>query len=479
MAKLLRNLPSMSELLESPQLKSLMNRVSQSEVVARARRALDELSSQVQSAAANVHVPAPAELAQKIADWIAVDGATAIVPVINATGVVVPELLGRAPLAEEAIEALARASRGYANVDFDLATGEQRGRTAHLARNLAQLTGAEAATVVNNQAAAITITLATLARGREVLVSRGQLGESASGERLASLVAASGAVLREVGAANRTRGDDFSSSLTDRTAAIVYAAAADYEVGGLREQPTLAEVVGIGRRHNVPVIDVSASGALIDFYRYGLRGQSLVSESMRSGAALVLFSGDKLLGGPECGIIAGRRNLIEALEGHDLYRAVQVDKLRLAALSATLRLLADTDLAERTIPLVSFLSTSVENLRQRAGRIAPQVVATGIADVAVLEGSSYVLGSPLEDQKLPTVVLALAPKTGTAQQLAARLRCGATPVISRVEADRVLLDLRSVPPRDDMALVAAFEALREPISRSAPTEIPITPSAEE
>jgi L-seryl-tRNA(Ser) seleniumtransferase len=312
-----------------------------------------------------------------------------------------------------------------------------------------------------------------------VLVSRGQLGESAGGERLAAVIQASGVVLREIGSANRTRVEDFSGAVTPRSAAIIHAAAGDYEVSGNKEQPSLADLVSAGRRHNLPVIDISAAGAVLDFYRYGVRGQTVVSESMRAGASLVLFGGDRLLGGPECGIIAGRRSLVEPIEAHVLYRAVQADKLRLAALSATLRLIADGDLAERTVPVVSLLSTSVENLRQRASRLAPQMAATGVADVAVVDGSSYVLGSPLEDQKLPTVLLAVAPKAGTAQQLANRLQSGATPVIGRVEADRLLLDLRSVSPREDMALVAAFEALRPAATRPTGTETPPESSAEE
>lgn len=479
MAKLLSNLPSMSELLDSPQLKLLLNRVSRSEVVARARRVLDELGSQVQTAAANVIVPAPAELAQRIAEWIGVDGSSAIVPVINATGVVVADSLGRAPLAEEAIEAMARVSRGYANLELDLTTGEHVLRGTTVERQFASMTGAERAVVVNNQAAALLVTLGALAAKREVLVARGQLGESAGGERLAAIIEASGAVLREVGSANRTRVEDFAGALGAQTGVIIHAAAEAYELGGIHEQPTLAELVGVGRRMNVPVIDLATGGAVVDFSRYGLQGQPVVEASLRDGAAVVILSGDKLLGGPECGIVAGRRSLLEEVERHSLFRMVQIDKGRLAALAATLRLLADGDLAERSVPVVSLLSTSVENLRQRAERLAPQIAAAGFADVLVEEGSSFVLGSPLDSQKLPTVQLSLIPRAGSPQQLAGRLRNGATPVIGRVVGDRVVLDLRSVPPREDLALVAACEALRVEKADATETESPNIFVAEE
>jgi L-seryl-tRNA(Ser) seleniumtransferase len=460
MNNLLRNIPSLTELLESPPLKALVERASRNVVVSRARKYLDELRAQVQSAAANVYIPPPAELAQKIADWLALDGPAGLLPVINATGVVVDDALGRAPLAEEAIEALAVVGRSYVNLELNLASGEAASRGAAVDLLLANLTGAEAALVVNNGTGALLAALAALASGREVIVSRGQVGELGNGCRLGDIVSASGAVLREVGSTNRTRGEDYAAAFSPQTAAVLRVRRMDYEIVGSAEEAPLAELAALARRHSLPLIDDGGSGALIDFAPYGLQGHVLVADSVRAGADLVLFSGDKLLGGPQCGILLGRRDLIRKIEEHPLSRALRIDKVRLSALAATLRLLKDSELAERSVPVVSLLATPIENLRQRAERIAPQIEATGVVRASVVESQASVLGSRLASQMMPTMAVSLEPLTGTVEQLAARLRGGAIPVLGRVEGARLLLDLRGVPPRDDLALVEACEALR-------------------
>jgi L-seryl-tRNA(Ser) seleniumtransferase len=470
MSNLLPRIPSLSELLESPPLKSLVNRASHNVVVSTARKFLEELRTQVQTATANVRVPAPAELAQRIADWISVEGPSALVPVINATGVVLADELGRAPLAEEALEAIAAVSRGSVNLEINLATGQPVSRGAAVEAHLTRLSGAEAAVVVNNNTGAMLIALAALSAGREVIVSRGQLAETADGCRLVEIMTASGAVLREVGATNRTRLEDYAAAISPVTAALLRVERSGYEIVGEVEEPTLAELVVLGRKHNLPVIDNVDTGAVLDFSAYGVRGQSQVADSVRAGADLVLFSGDRLLGGPQCGLIVGRRRLVQTIGRHPLYRALHVDKIRLAALAATLRLFADLELAERAVPVITLLATPLENLRQRAERMAPQLAAAGVANVEVLEGQARVFGNSLVGQMVPTICLALAPHSGTAEQLAARLRGGTLPVIGRVEGERVVLDLRSVPPRDDLALVAAIEALRPPAGQTdAPT----------
>ena len=460
MNNLLRKIPSLSELIESPPLKSLVERASRNVVVSRARKYLDELRSQVQTTAANVHIPPPAELAQRIADWLALEGPAALVPVINATGVVVDDALGRVPLAEEAIEAMAGAARGYVNLEFDLAKGEPGSRMAAVEKLLTDLTGTEAGLVVNNNTGGLLVALAAVAGGREVIVGRGQVGELGGGCRLTEIVAASGAILREVGTTNRTRGEDYAAAITDRTGALLRVRRTDFEIVGSAEETSLEGLVALARRHSLPLLDDLGSGTLIDFAAYGLGGHAQVRESTGAGADLVLLCGDKLLGGPQCGILLGRRALIDRIAAHPLYRALRVDKLRLAALAATLRLLKDVELAERSVPVVSLLSTRLENLRQRAERIGPQLAATGVVRAYVIESQARVLGSQLASQSLPTIGLAVEPVSGTAEQLAARLRTGARPVLGRLEGGGLVLDLRSVAPREDIALVGAFEALR-------------------
>jgi L-seryl-tRNA(Ser) seleniumtransferase len=223
----------------------------------------------------------------------------------------------------------------------------------------------------------------------------------------------------------------------------------------------LAELVALARRHNLPIIDDIGSGALVDLARYGVTGEPLAEVSIRAGADLVLFSGDKLLGGPQCGVIVGRRSLVQQIMKHPLMRAFRVDKLTLAALAATLRLYDDPDLAERRIPLLALLATPIENLRNRAERLAPQLAATGVATVAIVDDAAYVGGGSLPNQEIKTVCLALVPVEGTVVALAQGLRSGIPAVMGRIQDGRLLLDLRSVPPRDDARLVAALERLRE------------------
>jgi L-seryl-tRNA(Ser) seleniumtransferase len=314
--------------------------------------------------------------------------------------------------------------------------------------------------VVNTHAAAVWIALAALARGREVVVSRGQLIEIGDSIRLPEIVAASGALLREVGTINITRVADYSAAITRETAALLRVHASNCEMTGDCEVVTLVELITVARRHGLPLIDDLGSGGLLDFSRYGVVGEPMAGASIRAGADLVLFGGDKLLGGPQCGVIAGRRSLIQTIASHPLMRALEIDKSTLAALAATLQLLQDVELAERTVPVVSLLATSLENLRQRAERLAPQLAAAGVAMVEVVACESQVLGTSLAAQAVPSVGLALTPHTKTAELFASALRAGNPAVVGKIHQGKVLFDLRSVQPRDDMQLVAAVEAQR-------------------
>jgi L-seryl-tRNA(Ser) seleniumtransferase len=242
-------------------------------------------------------------------------------------------------------------------------------------------------------------------------------------------------------------------------------------VVGFAEETPLAELVALGRRRNLPVIDDIGSGALIDLTKYGVQGEPVAAESIRAGADLVLFSGDKLLGGPQCGIIAGRRTLVQQIAKHPLMRALRVDKLTLSALAATLRLYQDPALAERSVPLLTLLATPLENLRHRAERLAPQMQATGVASVEVVSDQAFVGGGSLPNQAIPTICLALTPASGTVDALAAALRTGFPAVVGRIQNGRLLLDLRSVQPRDDVGLVAAMEALRSAKPSPPPPEL--------
>jgi L-seryl-tRNA(Ser) seleniumtransferase len=463
MPNALRNIPSVNELLDSPPLKSLVHRVSHSTVVSGVRKFLDNLRVEAQSRASAMGIPTPNELAERIAAWIATEERPPLRPVINATGIMLHTGLGRAPLADEAVAAVKDIASGYASVEVDLLTGERSQRVAAVEKLLTRLTGAEAAAVANNNAGATLLALAALARGKEVIVSRGQLIEIGGSYRLPEVMSASGAILREVGTTNKTRIGDYESAVGEQTGALMRVHTSNYVITGFTEQPTLAELVSLGRKHNLPVIDDIGSGALVDLARYGIQGEPVAGESIRGGADVVLFSGDKLLGGPQCGILVGRRALIQKIVKHPLMRALRVDKMTLAALAATLRLYGDLEVAERSVPLLALLSTPLENLKNRAERLAPQIVATGaVAKAEPAQDVAYVGGGSVPTQEIGTWCISLAPKEGTVDALSDALRSGNPSVVGRIKSGRLLLDLRTVFPRQEAGLIRALQALASP-----------------
>lgn len=457
MPNVLRNLPSVGELLESPPLKSLIDRLNRNTVVTGVRHFLDGMQSQIRTAAAP-YVPAPAELALRIAEWIGADRRPTILPVINATGIVLHRRLGGAPLAEEAIAELAALAQGYSSVEMDLGTLGEAEATAAVEQLLIRLTGAEAATVACSLSAAGLVSLAALAAGREVVVARGQVTAIDEGYRLPDLFAASGAILREAGTANETRVDDYAVAIGQHTSALLHLPANGFALVGTAAAAGLSELVGLARRRDLALMECLGAATLVDLSPYGIAGVPIVSDSVKAGADLTLLSGAGFVGGPPCGIILGRRGLVEKIAAHPLLRAVRADKLTLAALGATLRLYEDVQLAERAIPVLSLIATSLENLRQRAERLAPQIAATGVASVEVVASQAYLGGHEVPGQAVATMVLSLTPKEGTAEQLAKALRMGTPAVVGRVSESRLLLDMRSVMPRDDLPLITAIAA---------------------
>lgn len=459
-SNLLRNIPSVGELLDTPTLRTLVDRVSHNVVVSGVRSVLDELRGEVQAAASTGTLPAVGDLAERIARRVLQGESPALRPVVNATGILLHTGLGRAPLSTAALEAMLAVGRDYASVELDLASGQRSQRSTAVEGLLKELTGAEAAAVVNNCAGATLLTLAAVAAGREVIVSRGELIEIGGSYRLPDVMQASGAVLREVGTTNKTRQADYRAACGPQTGALLLAHPSNFRVVGFTEQTSLAELVSLGRELSLPVIHDIGSGALIDFAEFGCAGEPLAAESVRAGADLVLFSGDKLLGGPQCGVIAGRRQWVERIVKHPLARALRVDKLTLAALAATLKAYRDPERAKQEIPLLQLVGANADNLRQRAQRLAPQMQATAaIATAEAVEETTYLGGGSLPTQQLATWCVALRPAHGSVDRLALALRSGEISVVGRVQKDRLLLDLRSVFPRQDLALVEAVQAL--------------------
>lgn len=449
-----RDLPSVTKVLAAPALTGARERHSPDAITAAARAALDAIRTRLASGEV-VAVDVDALAAEALA---ALDAQAAPVmrPVINATGVVLHTNLGRSPLHEDAARAAYEAARGYLNLELDLTTGKRASRQENVRAGLKAVTGGESATAVNNCAAATVIALRAVAAGKEVIVSRGQLVEIGGSFRIPDVMAVSGAALREVGTTNITRLSDYERAITPNTAALMRVHCSNYRVRGYTRAVELSELVELGRKHNLLVIDDAGSGQLIDLTPFGLPGEPLISASVATGADLVLFSGDKLLGGPQCGIIAGRAALIERIERDPLMRAFRLDKMTLAALEATLLLYRDPAKAVREIPTLRMLTTTLAELKRRSDAFAAWVRAIPGVTAGVWEDESFVGGGSLPDVSVPTMVLGLSAEGLSEAELAARLRVGTPAVVTRVQDGRVLLDLRCVFERQEAELLGAI-----------------------
>ncbi|MFO0913605.1 MAG: L-seryl-tRNA(Sec) selenium transferase [Pirellulales bacterium] len=458
-----KNFPSVQELLDSPALRGVLDTVNRHVVTEEVRSVLETLRSELIAKTAKwseVRVPTAQEVAERVAQWIRGGQSDRLGAVINATGVVLPAALGRAPLADAALEAMVETGRSYCSLELDLSSGLPVDRQQVVGALLCQLTGAEGALVVNNSAAATLLATAAVAGGRELLVSRGQLIEFDSGYRIPDIVAAAGARLREVGTTNSTRLSDFEQAAGDATAAVMRVHTLNYVIDGATAEVSLEDLVAMARRRNLLVIDNLGSGTLVDLSASGLSAEPQVTTSVRAGADLVLLSGDMLIGGPQAGIIVGRKALIDQLARHPLARALRVDKLTLAALAATLRLYLQPAGPENSVPVLALLGTSAENLRHRAEKMAVQL--RGLPCVRTVEAVSdhtYLGDAAVPGHQLATWCVAIEPAGMAASDLAGRLRSGRPAVCGRVVHDRLLLDLRAVRPAEDGQIVLALESI--------------------
>ena len=380
-------------------------------------------------------------------------------PLINATGIIVHTNLGRSPLAAEALDQIDRVARGYSNLEYALAEGERGSRQDHCEELLRRLTGAEGALAVNNNAAAVFLCLNTLAEGREVVVSRGQLVEIGGSFRIPDVMRKSGAHLREIGTTNKTRAADYREAITPATALLLRVHTSNFRVIGFTAAVELPELVAVGRAAGVPVMDDLGSGSLVDLSAHGLPGEPTVQDAVAAGADLVTFSGDKLLGGPQAGLIVGRRDLIEHVRKNPLHRAMRIDKLTLAALEATLRLYLEGERAHGRIPTLRMIAEPLAAVRARARRalrrLAPGTRAAWRA--VVVPSTCQVGGGALPIEPLPSAALALGAPERPAHHLEEALRRAPLPVIGRVQEGRLLLDLRTVDDRDVAELAGAVD----------------------
>lgn len=455
----LRNLPSVNDLIDSPPLRRLLGWLSRGTVVSAAQALLDETRREALHAAAEMTLPDVADLAERVARRVLESQLPALRSVINATGELFHPGLGRAPLADEAIEEMGLIARGYASVDLDLQSGRRRARSEPVEGLLVRLTGAEAALVVNNQTAAMLLALAAHAAGREVVVARGQIVETEDGYRLPDIVSAAGAVLREVGTTNQTTLDDYRAALGPACGAILAVEPIGYKVVGRVAGVPPDRLAALARQHRVPLIESAGYVAAIDLAPFGLPAVPRWSAVVARGADLVLASGDKLLGGPQCGVILGRRAAIDQLAAHPIARAARCGAPVLAALAATLRLQENPETARRAVPILQLITTSAENLRCRAERMAPQLAAARMIASAEVQSGETPLDPAGVAGRLPTCRIVLRGTDQPAERLAARLRAGAPSILAGVADDRVVLDLRTVLPRQDLEIVEAVENL--------------------
>jgi len=378
--------------------------------------------------------------------------------VLNATGVVIHTNMGRSLLAKEAVEAVASAAGHYSNLEFDLSTGERGSRYSHVEELLCRLTGAEASLVVNNNAAAVLIVLDTLCKGREVIVSRGQLVEIGGSFRIPEVMAKSGAILREVGATNRTHLRDYESAISSDTSAIMKVHTSNYRMTGFVKEVPLCELKALAGSYGLPVIEDLGSGSLLRFEGDGLPGEPTAQEAVSEGADIVTFSGDKVLGGPQAGIIVGRREIIERIKKNQLNRALRIDKLTLAALEATLRLYLDPDLARERVPTVAMMTRNLVSLRAQAARLAGLLRKhfSDSLELAVRAGSSRVGGGAFPEADLPTALVCLKPKNMTVEALREALLSTDPPLVGRVEDDALCLDPRTLDPSEHALVLSAL-----------------------
>jgi L-seryl-tRNA(Ser) seleniumtransferase len=376
---------------------------------------------------------------------------------INATGIIIHTNLGRAPLADEAIAAIAETANGYSNLELDLESGKRGSRYQHIESLLTRLTGAPAALVVNNCAAAVLLALSTVARDGEAIISRGELVEIGGSFRMPDVIAQSGARMVEVGTTNKTHLNDYESALSESTRVLLAIHPSNFRVVGFTEKPGLGELARLAHDNNALLVEDLGSGSLIDLSTTGLSAEPTVQASLKAGVDLVTFSGDKLLGGPQAGIILGRADLISAIRRNPLTRALRIDKLSLAALGATLRLYLPPNDPKAQVPVLRMISEDAAEVGRRATKLLRQLKKIPGVDGAIVDDISYSGGGALPMDEIPTRVVQLRAENLTAAELAERLRSGDTPVIGRIADDVLHLDLRTVLARDLPDLVAAVE----------------------
>lgn len=449
----LRELPSIDKLLKHARCEALLIRYNRDYVAQKCRDVIEELRAEIKRGQQS----SPASLDEegvlgRVAQQIAAESQPGLVRIINASGTILHTNLGRALLAPAAIDAVLAVGAQPVNLEYDLAAGKRGRREKTIEKLLIELTGAEAATVVNNNAAAVLLGLNTLAEGKEVIVSRGELIEIGGSFRIPEIMAKSGAILREVGSTNRTHPEDYERAINEKTALLLKVHTSNYRIVGFSAEVILEQLVAIGKKHRLAVMEDLGSGAFVDLSRYGLPKEPVVAERVRAGADVVTFSGDKILGGPQAGLMVGKKTIIGQMNKNHLQRALRCGKLTLAAMEATLRLYRQSPDIIRAIPTLRAFTRSIEELRQLGETILPELRATlGKEFRVVLKDSTSQIGSgALPTEELPTVAVAIEHESLGATRIAERFRAANPAIIGRIKDDCFLLDLRTIFDPNDL-----------------------------
>ena len=450
-ANLLRELPSIDRLLKHVNCVSLLTRYAREYVTEQCRLVLDQLRAEIRQGSRAIDV-GEESIIERIENCIVTDSQPGHTRVVNATGTILHTNLGRALLSQAAIDAMLAVADHPINLEYDLVVGKRGKREETLEELLVHLTGAEAATVVNNNAAAILLGLNTLAEGKEVIVSRGELIEIGGSFRIPEIMAKSGAILKEVGSTNRTHPADYENAINEKTALLLKVHTSKYKVVGFTAEVTLEELVAIGKKHNLPVMEDLGSGALIDLSKYGLPKEPIVADRIQAGADVVTFSGDKILGGPQAGLMVGKKALIGRMSKNHLQRALRCGKLTLAALEATLRRYRQSPDIVQEIPTLRAFTRPLEEIRALGDQLLPKLQAALGQEFRVqLQPSTAQIGSgALPIEELPTVVVRVEHPKLSANVIAQKFRAAHPPIIGRINDDRFLLDLRTIFDSNDL-----------------------------
>ncbi len=460
--QILRKLPAVDQILKWPEIEKVLADNPRKLVLTAIRQALDEKRKRIiESLKPPEEDIGDDEILADVLVKLQKLSEFTLIPVVNATGIIVHTNLGRSLLAEEALERLRIISSSYSNLEYDLAVGHRGSRYVHAENILCELTGAEAALVVNNNAGAVLLVLNTLAQGKEVVVSRGQLVEIGGAFRIPDVMERSGARLRDVGCTNRTHLKDYEEAINENTALLMKVHNSNYMIIGFTNEVALPDLVELAHRYNLLAVEDLGSGSFIDLSRYGLKKEPTAREAIESGVDVVTFSGDKLLGGPQAGIILGKKELIARFKKNPLTRALRIDKLTLAALEATLRLYRDFDTAIKRIPTLRMITTPIEELTSKALKLKDKLekVAGAKFSFSVEDNYSQVGGGALPGQNIPTKVVSVVSEEYSAASIEKILRSFEPPIIGRIEHERYLLDVRTMTKSDFDVVQTAFSKI--------------------